>query len=215
MTRSKLHVRALWVAASLAVALAGLAIAGCEDWFTPTAPPPVQECVGYVPQEDSPYVLPYPVGESYFVLQGNCTGLSHFGRDKYSYDISMPIGTTVTAIQGGVVIRLNESFADGDRSTIAGNGVTIDHGDGTYGGYVHLMHQGVLVEVGDLVSAGQPIALSGDSGSTTGQPHLHLETLVCNFDFTRCETVPMTFRNASPEANGGLQAGVTYTATGF
>lgn len=199
-----------------ALALAGLVTAGCDDWTHPTEPPPVQECVGYVPQEESPYVLPYPVGEAYPVLQGNCTGLSHFGRDKYSYDILMPIGTLVTAIHGGVAILIEESFPDGDRSTLGGNSLIVDHGDGTYGGYVHLTQQGVLVEVGDFVFAGQPVALSGNTGGApSDQPHLHLETVVCNFDFTRCDTVPMTFRNASPEASGGLQPGVTYTATGF
>lgn len=196
-----------------ALLLAALLVAGCDERLIPTAPTQVQACGGYTPQEASPYLLPYPVGQSYEVLQGNCTGLSHYGDQRYAYDILMPIGTVVTAIAAGVVVNVRESFADGDMTTIGGNVVAIDHGDGTYASYVHLTQNGALVEVGDLVAAGQPIALSGRSGGLgIDPPHLHLELLACNVDFSRCQTLPLTFRNASPPAPNGLQRGVTYTA---
>jgi murein DD-endopeptidase MepM/ murein hydrolase activator NlpD len=45
-----------------------------------------------------------------------------------------------------------------------GNHVTIKHDDGTYAHYWHLRYNGVLVNVGDKVSKGQVIGLSGKTG---------------------------------------------------
>jgi murein DD-endopeptidase MepM/ murein hydrolase activator NlpD len=188
----------------------------CDDRLIPTAPPPVQVCGGYLPPEGADSVLPYPVGASYVVIQSNCTGLSHHGDLRYAYDFGMPIGTTVTAMQSGVVVIVEEGFPDGDRSTIGGNSVVIEQADGTFAAYVHLTQEGALVEVGDFVSTGQPVGLSGNSGgASTDPPHLHVETVRCNADFSRCVTVPISFRNASPESAGPLETGVAYTATGF
>jgi len=53
-----------------------------------------------------------------------------------------------------------------------GNYLTILHEDGTYADYLHLQFEGVTVELGDKVEAGDPIALSGNTGWSTG-PHLH------------------------------------------
>jgi hypothetical protein len=56
-----------------------------------------QESCGSFPDwQTSPYVLPYPVGSSYYVSQANCSTSGHRGPYKYSYDFVMPIGTTVT-----------------------------------------------------------------------------------------------------------------------
>ena len=57
------------------------------------------------------------------------------------------------------------------------NYVKIRHDDGTIGNYVHLQHDGVLVEVGDKVRTGDVIGMSGNTGFTTG-PHLHFEVRV-------------------------------------
>jgi murein DD-endopeptidase MepM/ murein hydrolase activator NlpD len=119
-------------------------------------------------------------------------------------------------MQSGVVVIVEERFPDGDRSTIGGNSVVIEQADGTFAAYVHLTQEGALVEVGDFVSTGQPVGLSGNSGGApTDPPHLHVETVRCNADFSRCVTVPISFRNASPESAGPLETGVAYTATGF
>jgi hypothetical protein len=49
--------------------------------------------------QTSPYVLPYAVGQSYFVDQGNCSppGNGHTGAAKFGYDFQMPIGTPIYA----------------------------------------------------------------------------------------------------------------------
>jgi hypothetical protein len=56
-----------------------------------------------------------------------------------------------------------------------GNFVRVDHGNGIVSEYGHLSQ--INVAVGATVKAGQVIALSGNTGNTTG-PHLHLNIKV-------------------------------------
>jgi murein DD-endopeptidase MepM/ murein hydrolase activator NlpD len=56
-----------------------------------------------------------------------------------------------------------------------GNAVDIDHGGGVLTRYGHASE--VLVSNGEYVTAGQPIALVGSTGDSTG-PHLHFEVRV-------------------------------------
>ncbi len=90
-------------------------------------------------------------------------GSFHTGVDLY-----VPMGSAVKASCGGTV-------------TLAGwNGgygwcVDISHGNGITTRYGHL--SSIEVSVGQTVSQGQRIALSGASGNVTG-PHLHFEVLL-------------------------------------
>ncbi len=83
-------------------------------------------------------------------------------------DIAVPIGTAVMASCGGTVTRAG--WGSG-----YGYCVYIQHPDGKSSRYGHLSK--VLVKAGDKVSQGQKIALSGNTGVSTG-PHLHFEILV-------------------------------------
>jgi murein DD-endopeptidase MepM/ murein hydrolase activator NlpD len=58
---------------------------------------------------------------------------------------------------------------------VRGNATYLDHGWGVYTGYLHQSE--ILVEVGQLVEAGQEIGLVGATGRVTG-PHLHWEVWV-------------------------------------
>ena len=103
---------------------------------------------------------------------------SGFGRRKAptkgasSYhkgvDWATPTGTAVMASSAGTVTRAG--WGSG-----YGYVVYINHADGRQTRYGHLSK--VLVSVGQTVSQGQKIALSGNTGVSTG-PHLHFEILI-------------------------------------
>ncbi|WP_426625396.1 peptidoglycan DD-metalloendopeptidase family protein [Leifsonia sp. McL0607] len=58
-----------------------------------------------------------------------------------------------------------------------GNFVLLDNGGGIKTGYAHIRDGGILVGIGQSVSAGQPIAHVGSTGASTGC-HLHFEVRV-------------------------------------
>ena len=80
-------------------------------------------------------------------------------------DWATPIGTTVVASNAGTVVTAG--WASG-----YGYAVYINHDDGKQTRYGHLSK--VLVKPGQRVSQGERIALSGNTGITTG-PHVHFE----------------------------------------
>ena len=91
-----------------------------------------------------------------------------WGRQHKGVDWATPVGTTVFASCGGTVTQAGwfSSY---------GNCVTIRHPDGNQTRYAHLSR--VLVSVGETVEQGERIALSGNTGRSTG-PHLHFEIIV-------------------------------------
>ncbi len=91
-----------------------------------------------------------------------------WGRLHAGTDVGIPTGTTVRASRAGRVVTAG--WVGG-----YGNCVMIDHGDGVQTRYGHLSQ--VLVSVGQYVDQGQQIALSGNTGRSTG-PHLHFEVRV-------------------------------------
>lgn len=83
-------------------------------------------------------------------------------------DWAIPTGTAVFASCGGTVSRAG--WGSG-----YGYVVYIDHEDGRQTRYAHLSK--VLVKSGQTVKQGDRIALSGNTGVSTG-PHLHFEILI-------------------------------------
>jgi len=167
-------------------------------------------CGSFPDWQSSLYILPYPVGSTYYVSQANCSTGGHRGPYKHAYDFVMPIGTTVTAARAGVVAEIRMKFRDGQPGEGESNWVKIRHADGTIAAYSHLTEHGVLVKVGDRVVAGQPIGLSGNTGNTGGLPHLHFHLCSCS-EPVDCGTLPVTFRNADPNPDG-LEAKRNYLA---
>lgn len=79
-------------------------------------------------------------------------------------DLPVPVKTEVKCPFPGTV-------ADVYHNASGGNQLTIRHDNGFVTGYAHLSK--ALVKKGDKVKQGQIIALSGNTGKSTG-PHLHL-----------------------------------------
>jgi murein DD-endopeptidase MepM/ murein hydrolase activator NlpD len=86
------------------------------------------------------------------------------------------------------------------------NRVVIEHVDGTFATYAHLRH-GIPARVGQRVSSGEQIGLSGDTGFSTG-PHLHFEVYRIRRDGKR-ETIPVRFWNGT-KAGFPAQVGIPY-----
>jgi len=87
------------------------------------------------------------------------------GRMHTGVDLRATYGTPVFAVSSGVVVAgMNDYYY--------GQYIDLDHGDGKRSRYAHLSKP--LVRVGTHVDKGERIALTGDSGQTTG-PHLHFE----------------------------------------
>ncbi len=133
----------------------------------------LDECVS---AEEQWVHLPVPDGVGVTISQGFRSNFSHQDESEFAVDFDLAEGSPVTAARGGTVLRIKEDSNQGcpERDCAAdGNFVEIDHGDGTIAQYFHLQQDGALVEPGDVVCAGDRIALSGNTGFTTG-PHLHL-----------------------------------------
>ncbi|MBE8166811.1 MAG: peptidoglycan DD-metalloendopeptidase family protein [Shewanella sp.] len=80
-------------------------------------------------------------------------------------DFAVPVGTKVLATSDGIVKLVSEH-------PYAGNYIVVEHNEKYQTRYLHLSK--ALVKKGQKVSKGQVIALSGNTGRTTG-PHLHYE----------------------------------------
>lgn len=86
-------------------------------------------------------------------------------RAHHGVDIAAPTGAPIQPVRPGTV-----AFAGEKRGF--GNVVVVDHGGGLRTTYAHC--QRLLVQEGQRVGVGQPIATVGQSGRATG-PHVHVE----------------------------------------
>ena len=124
----------------------------------------------------------------------------------------MPEGTPVLAAREGVVVGIkgNSDLGGSDKKfEWDANYILIRHGDGSLGHYVHLQRGGVLVRMGQVVTAGEVIALSGNTGHSTG-PHLHFAVFKAQSGKER-ETIPIKFKVA-PLIADVLLEGRSYAA---
>lgn len=90
-----------------------------------------------------------------------------WGKQHQGIDIGCPEGTPILAVSDGTVII--SQYSDS-----AGNYVMIDHGIYKT---VYMHNSKLNVMAGEKVSAGQVIALSGNTGNSTG-PHCHFGIMV-------------------------------------
>ncbi|KIF04264.1 peptidase [Streptomyces sp. RSD-27] len=85
-------------------------------------------------------------------------------------DFAVPVGTPVHAASAGTVVKAGPN--GGGDGPAYGNAVVIKHANNTYSQYAHLSK--IQVTIGQKVSVDQQIALSGNTGNSSG-PHLHFE----------------------------------------
>ncbi len=187
-------------------------LGGCEKKdFTVTEPDNMGRDLGCDDPPFADYVLPFPVGAAYELLQGNCGSFDHELNTRYAFDFEMPIGSVVTAAQEGTVLALEEEFSDGNNQRNAVNAVLIEHENGTVGRYLHLMKDGVLVEIGDFIERGDTIALSGNTGFIP-QPQLQFDVIRCGINCSDFTSISIDFTNADPPVR---EEGLTYTAMSY
>ena len=122
-----------------------------------------------VTETNTPQVTTTNNSGDYYIVPAPGARLSRGTHDKYAVDMAIPIGSKVLAAASGVVITAKDS-----NKWNGGYGyyVAIKHDNGTETRYAHLSR--IDVEVGETVEQGEVIALSGNTGRSTG-PHLHFE----------------------------------------
>ncbi len=108
----------------------------------------------FIPPMEADITSVYGAARTY-----NGTLKSYHGGVDFRARTPLPI----TATNDGIVVLAKERYYAGDT-------VIIDHGEGIYSCYFHLSRYDV--RVGDRVTRGQIIGLTGASGRITG-PHLH------------------------------------------
>jgi biotin carboxyl carrier protein len=162
------------------------------------------------------YHYPWKNGDSRGVGQGNNNPSgSHNGSQAFAFDFSLPSGTQVRAARAGTVEWLQQSqtstYNPNQPTTPAntpfpqgslqnwGNAVRIRHLGGFTSWYFHLQPNSVLVKVGDKVKAGQPIALSDNTGRSSGA-HLHFQVQADSIDWG--QSVAISFNNCQVPATG-------------
>lgn len=192
------------------IAIAALFVLGCA-----TSSPPSSACMPGAswddgacrPYESPGHRLPFRKGFEARVTQGFHGYRSHHTDQPYSVDFKCDEGEPVVASRDGVVWEIKEDSDSGcsDPACLPQeNFVILDHGDGTYTLYNHLLFKGALVDPGQQVCAGQIVGLCGNTGYSDGS-HLHFSLL----DASR-HTVPFHFDELRRDGIGIPAPGSTY-----
>ncbi len=145
---------------AVALGLSGVAEAQDQAAAPATAVSPVA----------TPFVGEYPV----WCTSGNPAPNNLCGSHHRTpaIDIGMDIGTEIRATGDGLVVDVESGCGTAWCRGGAGNFVAVEHADGNLSRYLHL--SATSVEEGELVTTGQLVGLSGDTGQST-TPHLHYD----------------------------------------
>jgi len=206
-----------WWLAALALPL----LVGCATSSRGATMPPEPDAIAcdqdFGDPAASEYVLPFPVGRSYQIIQGYCPPDPSWGHhDWFACDFDLVTSDTIVASRAGEVWFVREDQPDigGNCSGGKENLVFVRHDDGTVMSYAHMTTNGALVSTGERVEQGQRIGLSGNSGCSSG-PHLHVSLHSDTSDLGGTGSLPFNYRNADGplDDNRGLIQDATYTAT--
>lgn len=170
--------------------------------------------------------LPFPVGESWYVIQANAVSEndSHRGPYAYCYDFdwnrNQPAtrGRAFTASGDGKVVWVDDNGAPGGALV---NGVAQRLGPGRYASYLNILQgsyaqlhasagpgvrpQNLPWAARPTLNDGEVVAKAGDVGATVGAYHVHycVTTGPDRPIATPFDSVPVSFRNYSMSRNGG------------
>lgn len=150
---------------------------------------------GPPPRPDQVYKLPFPGGESSWVIQGNNSGSNHSGSQKYAWDFRRPCGTPILAARGGFIA--SDPIVNNDGVGGSNNEIDVDQGDGTIGRYLHFQYQSTKLKKNDRVNPGDELAKVGSVGnSLTGHIHFVVD------DKVKKTSVAITFQDVKED--GGI-----------
>ena len=164
------------------------------------------------------YRVPWLDGRTFII--GQAPGgkiVTHFSESsRNAVDIPMKEGTPILAARGGVVFQTVAQHEAGGTDEIyrsKANVVRVMHADGTIGNYVHLMHEGVAVKVGEQVEPGKLLGYAGNTGLSSG-PHLHFAVtrVVRNGDMLDEVSEPFRFYVGKPPRLFTPQSGLVVKA---
>jgi hypothetical protein len=127
--------------------------------------------------KDHVYKLPFPGGESTWVIQGNNSSFNHnIGTtdQKFSWDFRRRCGTPVLAAHDGTVLKVTDT---NDGMGGQNNEIQVDQGGGVVAFYLHIENRSAKVKAGATVKQGDEIAKVGSVGnSMTGHIHFMVKT---------------------------------------
>lgn len=111
---------------------------------------------------------PASLKDYYFVKPVAGEVSAHFDMEKkhFGIDIVAQKESPIKSLKGGVVVSV-------EKSTDNGNTISVQHSNNLISIYKH--NSVVLKKVGEAVSAGEAIAIIGDTGNHSTGPHVHLE----------------------------------------
>jgi len=151
------------------------------------------------------YYLPWPAGKSLYVIQGNNSSPTHFGKFRYAWDFTQDEtgtekGHPIVAVANGIVrVADYQVGADG-----YGWGwyVVIEHQepDGTpkYSLYAHLKVIDPGVQANQSIRRGEPVGKLGETGTAAlvNVAHLHFQFMDAIWEGdTTARSVPGSFKD--------------------
>lgn len=164
--------------------LLAVSISGCVDAPLPTesaatTPLPAKSTPAEYASENYAVYPPFSKNKKFIISQGFNSGRTHKGElNGYAVDFAMPVNEPVCAAKAGVVESYNDTdkpMSD-DQRYREDNFVRIQHADGTWGLYTHLLPASITVKPRQEVQLGECFARVGKTGRSTG-PHLHFALL--------------------------------------
>lgn len=160
--------------------------------------------------EDGEYSLPVRRDEFMLVTSkyGNRKDPVNSGKMQFhqGIDIKTKSENVLATENGGKVIKASNNVNTGGGKTVV---IEYDRGDGTKTQCVYMHLSNITVKVGDTVKAGQPVGVSGNTGTRTTGEHLHFGVRNVNAEGKQEYVNPAAYL-AEISARGNLKTQALY-----